>query len=285
VAGEVFLFRRKADRTFAAAEVLENAEGQTQMHRGTREDSDRPRTYNVTATAYDWDADGDNDLLMGTYPLCLVINNGTAREPSFDGGRRIECEGGVINSGMGAPHMADWDGDGLDDLVTADRRDVVWYRNIGERGKPRFESARLLVPRGKGSPSHEPSKDRPGFPHAFCVADFNADGRLDLLLGDRFTRRVEGEREGGEQAAANRERESAARERYRSLCEEPEKETRHQRIERYRKRLRAWSEYIALKEATARIWGTRGRRGGHVWFYERLATGDAQQERADSGSR
>jgi hypothetical protein len=94
--GEAFLYRRMADQTFDAAEVLENSDGQVQMHRCSPRRSAMPRQYNVTALAYDWDDDGDNDLLLGHYPLSLVLNHGTAQEPSFDSGRLIECDGEPI---------------------------------------------------------------------------------------------------------------------------------------------------------------------------------------------
>ncbi len=268
VAGEVFLYRRKGDGTFESPEVLENAEGEVKLHRCAGSKYNHPRSYNVTALAYDWDRDGDNDLLLGQYPLCLVLNTGTAGEPRFDGGRPIECDGKTIKGGLGSPHMADWDGDGLDDLVAGHSRDLVWYRNVGEKGKPKFESPRFLIPLEHRSPSREPPPDSPGFHHAFCVVDFNADGRLDILLGDRFVRETEENKQ--KPSDADREREKALRAEYRKLCDAPADETRPQRIERYRKRLQAWGDYVALKDTTEPSWGTRGRRVGRVWFYERL---------------
>jgi len=276
-AGEVFLYRRKADGTFEDAEVLENAKGEVLMHRCAGSDASSPRRYNVTCLAYDWDADGDNDLLLGHSPLCLVLNRGTSREPRFDGGRLIESTDGPIKGGVGAPQMADWDGDGLDDLVSSDRRDIVWYRNIGERGRPKFESPRLLVPLGGHRPYHGAPTNCPGFHHAFCVADFNADGRLDLLLGDRFRRTVAVTQEERDKVAENLERRETLVKQYRELRERPEGETRPQRIERYRKRLQAWQEYAELNLIRNTTAETRQERCGHVWFYKRLAT-EAEKE-------
>jgi len=270
-AGEVFLYRRRADGTFEAAEVMENADGQVQMHRCSGTDSNRPRPYNVTALAYDWDEDGDCDLLLGHYPISLVLNRGTARNPSFDGGRLIECDGEPIKGGLGSPHMADWDGDGLDDLVASLKRDVVWYRNVGERGRPRFEAPRLLVPQGDNRPHHGAPEDGPGLHHACCVADFNADGRLDLLLGDRFRIKVDVTPQEREHAANSRERRDALLQQYRDLSDGPEGETRPQRVERYRKRLQAWQEYETLNVIRNVTSETRYERRGCVWFYERLA--------------
>jgi len=263
LAGEVFLFRRRADQTFDEAEVLQNKEGHVLMHRRTARGNTYPRKYNVTALAYDWEKDGDADLLLGHSPLCLVLNEGTAQKPSFDGGRLIECDGQPIIGGLGSPQMADWNGDGLDDLVAGLRRSIVWYRNVGQRGRPEFEAPRVLVPS-----RHVKAPDgQPGCHHAFCVADFNADGRLDLLLGDRFRRNID-EEERRELPVADSARLNALRQRYDDLKDEPDGETREERIGRYRRQLRAWQEYEALRLATHRA---DYRRRGHVWLYERIA--------------
>jgi len=257
--GELFLFRRRADQTFDEAEVLQNRESQVLMHRL----SSRPRQYNVTALAYDWEKDGDADLLLGYSHLCLVLNEGTVREPSFDGGRLIECDGQPIIGGLGSPQMADWNGDGLDDLVAGLRRSVVWYRNIGQRGRPEFEAPRVLVP----SRHVKTTDDQPGCHHAFCVADFNDDGRLDLLLGDRFRESID-EEDQRETSVADSDRRDALRKRYDDLRDEPDGETREERIGRYRRQLRAWQEYEALRLAASKA---DYRRRGNVWLYERIA--------------
>ena len=64
---------------------------------------------------------------------------------------------------------------------------VVWYRNAGTPEAPRLEAARPLVgpsPIGWG----DDEKRRPGdwgLRVKPCVIDWDGDGRLDLLLGDR----------------------------------------------------------------------------------------------------
>jgi hypothetical protein len=266
-AGEVFLFRRKPDQTFDEAEVLQNRDGKVRMHRC----GSRPRQYNVTALAYDWDDDGDLDLILGHYPLCLVLNEGTTAQPKFDGGRLIECNGETIRGGLAAAQMADWDGDGLDDMVAGARRNIVWYRNVGERGRPKFAPPRTLVRRAASSPSHAAPGGQPGFHHAFCVADFDADGRQDLLVGDRFRRSVEVDEEARQQVLADDERCDALRGEYEDLRQGPQHETRPERIERYRKLLRIWQEYEPLRLARLAASGIRIEHRGYVWYYKRTA--------------
>ena len=73
------------------------------------------------------------------------------------------------------PVLADWDGDGLPDLILGlrgdeRRRGVYWCRNVGTKQAPKFSPAQLLVA----------DNDR-GETTGICVADWNGDGRPDLI--------------------------------------------------------------------------------------------------------
>jgi hypothetical protein len=85
---------------------------------------------------------------------------------------------------------ADWDGDGLFDLVIGSGHgSVVWFRNVGTAGKPKFGARQELVPVRSESifltqylePDEEPST---GVRAQIAVVDYDGDGRLDLLVGD-----------------------------------------------------------------------------------------------------
>jgi FG-GAP-like repeat len=88
------------------------------------------------------------------------------------------------------PVLADWDGDGLPDLIlgvsrwSADnsgRRGVYLCRNVGTKRAPKFGPPQLLVA----------DNDR-GETTGICVADWNGDGRPDLIAS-----RIERDKEGG----------------------------------------------------------------------------------------
>ena len=72
------------------------------------------------------------------------------------------------------PVLADWDGDGLPDLILGlrggeRRRGVYWCRNVGTKREPKFGPSQLLV------------ADHRGEITGICVADWNGDGRPDLI--------------------------------------------------------------------------------------------------------
>lgn len=272
VEGEVFWYRRLADGSFEDATVLQNREGQVRMHRKSISGlSHHGRRYNVTASAYDWDADGDLDLLLGMSPLCLVVNEGTSRESSFDGGRMIECQGEPIRSSLASAQMADWDGDGRDDLLAGGAgKGIVWYRNVGKPGHPEFETARLLVPPNGLSPLHAGEPGQPGCYHAFCVADFNGDSRLDLVLGDRFHKRVEVSPAERESPPSNKERSDGLYEQLHDLRDGPTGETYSERVDRYRKMLHVWQEYETVRLAGNSKSGECVEYTGHLWLFERI---------------
>ncbi len=137
--------------------------------------------------ATDWDSDGDLDLLVGIVrgEVWLVPNEGTRTNPSFGLEQLLTVNGEPLRvpGGDAGPFAADWDGDGLNDLLVGTGvGSVVLYRNTGRVGQPALAEPVTLVP---APPTEEPgSEPTRGTRSKICVTDWNEDGRLDLLVGD-----------------------------------------------------------------------------------------------------
>ncbi len=84
--------------------------------------------------------------------------------------------GGQNNNGDNHSLLVDWDADGDLDLFNGTLWAVYYYENTGTRTAPRFKAQSKIQVSGK---------DLHTFNHAgsFDAADWNEDGRLDLVLG------------------------------------------------------------------------------------------------------
>jgi hypothetical protein len=269
--GGLYVFRRNEDGTFAEGEVLENKHGEVLL--GYSFSINRAVPYNTTVFLHDWDGDGDGDLLTGKSHYSVVPNEGTRRRPVFGDALPLLADGELIPRGIVSPCVADWDGDSRHDLLVGRGSDIVWYRNTGRDRRPVLQPARILVSRSGWAHEHqrEFSVKSAARPQAICTADFNGDGRLDLLVGDcYYSERMLTEAQKAELAKVAKAG-SEIRARCTNLIQdEPKNETRQQRIERFRKVLATWSELGDLPWAAGgQGAGFDKERHGRVWLYER----------------
>lgn len=132
----------------------------------------------------DWDGDGKLDILVGySNPEIIVyLNEGTPGAPAFGAGIVIKPEEGAFPS-RPSPFVIDWDKDGKKDLlVGSEAGEIHFYPNISGGDRPRYGAGRQLEAGGEAI--------KKGSRARIDVADWNGDGKLDILLGDFFSDRT-----------------------------------------------------------------------------------------------
>jgi len=142
-------------------------------------------------TLADWNADTLADLLVGERTadglgkLRVYLNTGTAQAPQFDGFFYAQAGGSDLTvpggDGFGvSARLADWDGDGLQDLVLGlANGSVQFWPNTNTAAEPHFSAP-------VGLEAGESGMKMPidvGEQAMIELADWNDDGRLDLLVG------------------------------------------------------------------------------------------------------
>ena len=129
----------------------------------------------------DWNGDGVKDLILGDgIAMRFYQNENTNDSPVFNAYTLLESDGSVIYHNYGAwgpinPQVADWNGDGFDDLLTGDCRGNVTYYQRNGSGVNDLECQGFLS-------SVNGSIDV-GANSAPVVVDWNSDGLLDLVVG------------------------------------------------------------------------------------------------------
>lgn len=123
----------------------------------------------------DWNEDGKNDIIAGSDSgrVYAYLNTGTNLQPIFN--KPIEIYGVEIMR-FSDPYIVDWNNDGKKDiLIGAKSGEISVFINKGTNQQPIF-GGELILNNG--------SLDV-GFSSSPSMADWNDDGKKDLIVGNR----------------------------------------------------------------------------------------------------
>lgn len=130
--------------------------------------------------AVDWNKDGKPDLLLGegsysANAVYVLLNQSSGSEPKFTEEQRYYLCYGDGREQL-VPTIADWNGDGLPDVLVGDRKGTVSVHLNHANWKPGQElpMAKMIT---------FGTADSLGGPIAPYAADFNGDGLFDLIIG------------------------------------------------------------------------------------------------------
>lgn len=200
-------------RQFAPPVVLSDLTGDPLcmgMYRtaGASADAVRPgakdeRARMLTAVPFDWDGDGDLDLVAGESDgrIMLFENDGTKTEPEFlPVAKKIRAgrKSLWVRSGHSMMTLGDWTGDGLLDVISGSRNGAVFLwagvEPPSEGTGPAFAKPVKLIDDHEESEDAAPASGPARYtqPH---LADLDGDGRPELLVGDFRVESSKGETE------------------------------------------------------------------------------------------
>ncbi|WP_153555364.1 exo-alpha-sialidase [Roseimaritima sediminicola] len=164
----------------------------------------------ITPTAFDWDGDGDLDLIVGDEDgrVALIENTGVLRGslPVFAPPQYFQQQADTLKFGaLATPYAYDWDGDGDQDILCGNTAGyIALFENLGmaPNGMPKWAAPKRLQSQTPGSTSgpqtfrilagpsgsiQGPCEAKWGYT-TLSVADWDRDGDPDVIYNSILAR-------------------------------------------------------------------------------------------------
>ncbi len=154
----------------------------------------------ITPTAFDWDDDGDSDLIVGDEDgrVALVENVSSQigatpvfRQPVYFQQQADELKFGALVT----PYAHDWDQDGDEDLICGNSAgNIAIFYNLDGKGETwsppellQADQKTFRIMAGENGSIQGPAEAKWGYT-TLCVADWDGDGRDDILYNSIWPR-------------------------------------------------------------------------------------------------
>lgn len=139
------------------------------------------RLSNPSPFVYDWNQDGNNDLIVGDEQGYIYLFYGSATSSIFTTGTKATTGGTKLPLKVtydATPIICDWNNDGDMDIVVGDRYGYVnLFLNYGNNQNPVFATQSQKI-KADGKDINVGYNARP------YVVDFNKDNKKDLVIGN-----------------------------------------------------------------------------------------------------
>lgn len=149
----------------------------------------------IVPVAFDWDKDGDFDLICGDEDgrVAFIEHTGTCKEgiPLFNKPVYFEQKAKDVKFGaLATPYGVDWDDDGDEDIICGNTAGYIgFFENLGGGDNPKWDRVTLLKAEGRtiriqAGPSGSiqgPAEAKWGYTTQ-TVADWDNDGLLDIVV-------------------------------------------------------------------------------------------------------
>ncbi len=152
----------------------------------------------IVPVAFDWDGDGDLDLIVGDEDgrVAFIENTGRLaadRTPQFLAPRYFQQEADILKCGaLATPFVVDWDGDGDQDIVSGNTAGYIeFFQNLSgpKTAEPKWAAPSQLEVGGKpfrimagtNGSIQGPAEAKWGYT-TLNVADWDGDGLPDIVF-------------------------------------------------------------------------------------------------------